>query len=138
MPSCPRIVCLPLMTKAQLKPQSRFEHTFYLDHYCTFFFRFLFKSSKTLTVFVMAALINWVEIRWGATGDTGTVMKLGQCQTPQPWLPLFLSVKHVFYSINPVSLFISRLRPFSSTFFVHHFSVAPYFQASVTKLNSQG
>lgn len=50
---------------------------------------------------VMAALINWVEMYWGATGDTGTVVKLGQCQALKPWLSLFLSENTFFHTLTP-------------------------------------
>lgn len=61
---------------------------------------------------VTEALINWVEMCWRATGDTGTVVKLGQCQTLQPWLSLFLRENSILSYINPISLFICTLRPF--------------------------
>lgn len=50
---------------------------------------------------VTAALINRVEMCWRATGDTGTVVKLGQCQTLQPWLSLFLSENTFFHTLTP-------------------------------------
>lgn len=93
-PSCqhvPEILSHTLMTKSELKSQSHFEQTFYLDHYSWFLNLF----RKNPTMFVMATWINWVELCWGATGDTGTVVKLGQFQTLQPWLPDFLCEKHI-------------------------------------------
>lgn len=50
---------------------------------------------------VMAALINWVEMCWRATGDAGTVVKLGQCQTLQPRLSPFLSENTFFHTLTP-------------------------------------
>lgn len=50
---------------------------------------------------VMAVLINWVEMCWRATGDTGAVVKLGQCQTLQPWLSCFLSENTFFHTLTP-------------------------------------
>ena len=64
----------------QAKTESSDEQKFYVDHPCSFFFQ----SSKNLAMVVMAALINWVEMCWKVTGDTSTVVKLGQCQTLQP------------------------------------------------------
>lgn len=75
------------------------------------------QSSKRLAMVVMAALINWVEMCWRATGDTGTVVKLGQCQTLQPWLSLFLSENTFFHTLTPFlsssthSAFLSRPPP---------------------------
>lgn len=84
-----------LMTKAELKSLSHFEQTFYVDHYHRFFFFFFVVFKDTDNVWD-ATLINWViNVSWGVTGDTGAVVKLGQSQTPQPWLPLFLSEKHI-------------------------------------------
>lgn len=60
-----------------------------------------FQSSKRLAMVVMSALINWVEICWRATGDTGTVAKLGQCQSLQPWLSLFLCENTFFHTLTP-------------------------------------
>lgn len=60
-----------------------------------------FQSSKRLAMVVMAALINWVEMCWRATGDSGSVAKLGQCQTLQPWLSLFLSESTFFHTLTP-------------------------------------
>lgn len=45
----------------------------------------------------MAALINWEEMCWGVTGDTGSVEKVGQCQTLQPRLSPFLIMKNTFF-----------------------------------------
>uniref|UniRef100_A0A3P9BVN5 Uncharacterized protein n=1 Tax=Maylandia zebra TaxID=106582 RepID=A0A3P9BVN5_9CICH len=36
-----------------------------------------------------------------ATGDSGSVAKLGQCQTLQPWLSLFLSESAFFHTLTP-------------------------------------
>lgn len=59
----------------------------------------------------MVALINCAEMGWRATGDTGAVVKLGQCQAPKPWLPpLFLSENHVLSHINPVFYFVTKFR----------------------------
>lgn len=82
-------------------------------------------SSNGLEMVVTAALINWVEVCWSATGDPGTVIKLGQCQTLQPWLSLFLHENSILSYINPISLFICMLRPFVFARPLHRFPLAP-------------
>lgn len=62
---------------------------------------FFTRSSKTLAMVAMAALFNWVEMCWRATGDTGTVVQLGQCQTLKPWHSLFLSENTFFHTLTP-------------------------------------
>lgn len=70
-------------------------------------------SSQGLEMVGAAALINLVEVCWSATGDPGTVIKLGQCQTLQPWV-LFSppSENSIFSYANLISLFICMLHPF--------------------------
>ncbi len=92
-----------------------------MDHHSLLLF---FQSSKMLAMVVMAALINWVEMRWRVTGDTGAVVKLGQCQTLQPWLSLFLSANTFFHTLTP---FLS-----SST---HSFSISPSFMHPLSPLH---
>lgn len=75
---------------------------------------------------MMAALINWVEMCCRATGDTGTVVKLGQCQTLQPWLSLFLSENTFFHTLTP---FLS-----SSTHSA--FSISPSFMRPLSVLHA--
>lgn len=90
-----------------------------------FFFTTPPTSSKGLEMVVTAALINWVQVCWSATGDPGAVIKLGQCQTLQPWLSLFLHENSILSYINPVSLFICMLRPFVFARPLHGFPSAP-------------
>lgn len=87
-----------IKTKTRLKQRVQRWTEFLYGSSWLFFF---FQSSKTLAMVVMAALINWVEMCWRATGDTGTVVKLGQCQTLQPWLSLFLSENTFFHTLTP-------------------------------------
>lgn len=87
---------------------------------------FFFQSSKKLAMVMMAALINWVEMCCRATGDTGTVVKLGQCQTLQPWLSLFLSENTFFHTLTP---FLS-----SSTHSA--FSISPSFMRPLSVLHA--
>lgn len=110
----------PIKAKSRLKLSAALNRNFYVDHHSWLFFQ----SSKRLEMVVTVALINWVEICWRATGDTGTVVKLGQCQTLQPWLSLFPLWKHILSYINPVSLFIRTLHPFIAPSFVRHFPFA--------------
>lgn len=72
-----------------------------MQHWIIIVIFFSLQSSKRLAMVVMAALINWVEMCWRATGDTGTVVKLGQCQTLQPRLSLFLSENTFFHTLTP-------------------------------------
>lgn len=108
-----------IKTKTRLKLSAALNRNFYVDHHSWFFF---FQSSKKLAMVMMAALINWVEMCCRATGDTGTVVKLGQCQTLQPWLSLFLSENTFFHTLTPFlsssthSAFLSR--PLSCALFL--------------------
>lgn len=63
-------------------------------------------------------------MHWRVTGDTGTVVKLGQCQTLQPWLSLFLSANTFFHTLTP---FLS-----SST---RSFSISPSFMHPLSPLH---
>lgn len=115
MPSCPRTVCLPQSRlELGIKTGCSVKQKIYIWIIRVDFFFSPHKSSKGLEMVVTEALINWVEMCWRATGDTGTVVKLGQCQTLQPWLSLLLRENSILSYINPISLFICTLRPFIS------------------------
>lgn len=85
-----------IKSETRLKTGSSVEQKFYVDHHSwVFFFSGLQRCWRWLW---WQALINLVEMCFRATGDTGTGIKLGQCQTLQPWLSLFLSENTFFFS----------------------------------------
>lgn len=104
-PLRPRTVCLGQpRTKTRLKLCAVLNRNFYVDQHS------FFLSSKRLAVLVKAALINWVEVCWRATGDTGTVVKTGTVSNPAAMLFPFSQWKHTLSYINPISFFINTLR----------------------------
>lgn len=80
-----------LMTKAELKSQSHFEQTLYFGHYCCYLFIYF----KNVTMFFDGNINQLGETVLGSHRRYWDflVVKLGQCQTLQPWLPDFLSKK---------------------------------------------
>lgn len=109
-----------IMCQNSLSPTSRFKpgKNSELLNISTFFFSSFFllphppTTSSGPEMVVTAALINWVEVCWSATGDPGTVVKLGQCQALQPRLLVFSLKNRILSYINLISLFICMLRPF--------------------------